>query len=81
MESLAIELTTVVQDDHPGYPKFAYDVFPHKFLDFCFCDRGERLYFHPFREVINYDELEPHLFLTLWQRAYDIKSPLGKRPW
>ena len=58
MESLAVELTTIFQDDHLGYPKSAYSVFPYKVLDFCFCDHGEHLYFHPFLEVINFDEQE-----------------------
>lgn len=56
MKSLAVELTTIVQDDHPRYPESAYDVLPYKVLDLRFCDCGKGLCFHPFHEVINCDE-------------------------
>ena len=65
-ESVAVELSSIVWDDHHWDPKPAHNIFPYKILYLCFSDRRQRFYLDPFSEVVNCDEEELHLSLSLW---------------
>ena len=64
-ETLAIELTTIIENDRPCYLKTAQYVLRHEVSDLCFRDHCQCFYLHPFSEVIYRHKQEFHLFLPM----------------
>ena len=62
----------------PWYPESANYIFPHKVLDLCLSDSWQCFCFNPFHKVVNCDQQEFYLSLTLGQWAHDVNPSLGK---
>ena len=77
----AVELTSVIDDEHKRDFEPNNDIFLNKFSPLGFSDRSRRLGFYPLGEVVygHYEELLLCCRHGKW--VEDVDSPLGEGPW
>lgn len=74
-EFVAIKLSSIVRDDHPGDSKPVDDVFPNGILYLGLCYYYQRFFLDPIHEIVNNNKQKFDLLLTLWQWTNNVDSP------
>ncbi|GJV02515.1 hypothetical protein Tco_1336084 [Tanacetum coccineum] len=75
------QLSAIVRYYHHWETKPAYDILPHKFLDFFSGDSGQWLGFHPLSEIVYGDYYVLELSRTLGEGTQDVQASLVEGLW
>ena len=71
-EECVVKLSSIIENQHPGHSKPAYDIFPDKVLNILLSDICQGFYFYPLHEIINANHQKLHLSCTEWKRTEDV---------
>lgn len=80
MEGWAVELSTIIDDDHLRKAKLIDYGLPNKVTGIILSDLGQRFYLHLFGEVIDSNDKELFLPYGWGELSKDVYSLLSKWP-
>ena len=67
-----VKLSSIIENQHSGHPKLAYDIFPEEVLNILLCDICQGFYFYPLCEIINANYQKLHLSCNKWKGTQDV---------